>query len=51
MLGVALMGAGFMVNASRKRKSLYRGTITPGSETRIIVFRGDTVLHDQTNGG
>lgn len=50
-LGVALMGAGIMIKASRSRKILYRGTFRQGSETRIVVFRGNTILHDQTIGG
>jgi len=49
--GIALIGTGLMINASQKRRILYRGTIKQGSETRIRVFRGNTIIHEQSIGG
>jgi hypothetical protein len=51
IVGVGLVGAGFILRGSGRKKFLYRGVITPGTDTRIRVYRGRGVIHDGPLGG
>ena len=51
MVGIGLIGAGLVLKRSGHRRVLYRGNITPGTDTRIRVYRGGRVIHDGPIGG
>lgn len=51
VVGIGLVGAGLILKRSGRRKVLYRGTIKPGTSTKIRVYRGRNVIHDGSIGG
>ncbi len=51
ILGVGLIGAGFVLRRSNRRKVLYRGHIRPGSGTHIRVYKGNRSIFDSPLGG
>lgn len=46
IVGLGLVGAGFILKGTGRKKVLYKGTITPGTDTRIRVYRGSDIIHD-----
>lgn len=50
IIGVGLIAAGLMLGQRRTRTVLYKGTIEPGSGTRIRVYQGDRSIYDQPIG-
>ncbi|MEN8040824.1 MAG: hypothetical protein ABFR95_04915 [Actinomycetota bacterium] len=51
LAGLGLAAAGLFARPKGQRNVLYRGTIEPGSTTRIRVLSNDTVIHDATYEG
>ncbi|GMR01733.1 MAG: hypothetical protein BMS9Abin20_0052 [Acidimicrobiia bacterium] len=50
IVGLGLVGAGFILKGTGRKKVLYKGTITPGTDTRIRVYRGSDIIHDELSG-
>lgn len=47
IIGFGLMGAGILVKRRSRKIVLYRGTIEPGSQTHIKVYRGDEAVYSR----